>query len=72
MTTTAAEPRISRFGEYSGFTTPAYDGWTRKSQYIETRDGTRLAADVFTGYTLGAVYLRWGMDPPAGPVAAAA
>jgi putative CocE/NonD family hydrolase len=39
--------RVSRLGEYSGFSEPSYDGWVRTSQYVEVRDGTKLAVDVF-------------------------
>jgi uncharacterized protein len=39
--------RISRVGEYSGYSLPAYDSWVRESRYIEARDGTRLAVDVY-------------------------
>ncbi|MBN2302841.1 MAG: CocE/NonD family hydrolase [Anaerolineae bacterium] len=39
--------RISRFGEYSGYSEEIYDGYVRLSQYIEMRDGTRIAADIF-------------------------
>src|SRR5262245_31176817 len=44
----AAPPQaVSRFGEYSGYSKPLYSEWVRSSPYIATRDGTRLAADVF-------------------------
>jgi putative CocE/NonD family hydrolase len=39
-------PRVSRFGEYKGYSEPVYDGWERTSFYIPTRDGTRLAVDL--------------------------
>jgi putative CocE/NonD family hydrolase len=41
------ETRVSRFGEYRGYSQPVYDGWKRSSFYITARDGTRLAADLF-------------------------
>src|SRR5262249_9127259 len=49
---TAAQPaapqtRVSRFGEYRGYSEAIYDGWVRSSQYITARDGTRLALDLF-------------------------
>ncbi len=45
---TAEEPqRVSRFGEYKGYSQPVYDGWERTSFYIPVRDGTRLAVDLF-------------------------
>ena len=40
-------PRVSRFGEYKGFSQPVYDGSERSSFYIPARDGTRLAMDLF-------------------------
>jgi len=47
---TAQEPadstRVSRPGEYAGYTEARYDDWVRRSRYIEVRDGTRLAADI--------------------------
>ncbi|MFB0502431.1 MAG: CocE/NonD family hydrolase, partial [Candidatus Bathyarchaeia archaeon] len=39
--------QISEFGRYSGYSKPHYDGWTRNSQYIEVRDGVKLAVDIF-------------------------
>jgi hypothetical protein len=41
------ETRVSRFGEYRGYSQPTYDGWKRSSFYIPARDGTRLAVDLF-------------------------
>ncbi len=38
--------KVSRLGEYDGYSTPAYDGWARSSQYVKARDGTRLAVDI--------------------------
>ena len=38
--------KVSRLGEYVGYSTPAYDGWARSSQYVKARDGTRLAVDI--------------------------
>jgi putative CocE/NonD family hydrolase len=40
------EARVSRFGEYRGYSQPVYDGWKRTSFYIPARDGTRLAVDL--------------------------
>lgn len=42
----ADSSRVSRPGEYSGYTGARYDDWVRRSRYIEVRDGTRLAADI--------------------------
>ncbi|MBM4461729.1 MAG: CocE/NonD family hydrolase [Chloroflexi bacterium] len=41
------EEAISRPGEYSGYSEPIYDEWVRSSQYVEVRDGTKLAVDIF-------------------------
>ena len=40
-------PPVSRLGEYKGYSELVYDGWERTSFYIPTRDGTRLAMDLF-------------------------
>lgn len=37
--------RVSRFGEYKGYSTEIYDSWVRTSQYLTMRDGIKLAAD---------------------------
>lgn len=39
-------PKISRMGEYSGYSSPQYTEWIRTSEYVTVRDGTRLAVDV--------------------------
>lgn len=39
--------RVSSFREYSGYSQEVYGEWQRSSVYITTRDGTRLAADIF-------------------------
>lgn len=46
-TSTAAEPRVSKPGVYSGHAPALYDGHELTSQYVTVRDGTRLAVDVF-------------------------
>ena len=33
------ETRVSRFGEYRGYSQPVYDGWKRSSFFISARDG---------------------------------
>jgi len=44
----SAEPaRVSRPGEYRGYSSASYDGHQLTSQYVTVRDGTRLAVDVF-------------------------
>ncbi len=40
-----AQEKVSRPGEYSGYSTPLYNEWVRFSQYVEVRDGTKLAVD---------------------------
>jgi uncharacterized protein len=40
-------PPVSRLGEYKGYSELVYDGWERTSFYIPTREGTRLAMDLF-------------------------
>ena len=43
----ASEPKVSRPGQYSGYTSAQYDGHQLTSRYVAVRDGTRLAVDVF-------------------------
>jgi len=42
----SAETKISKPGEYSGYTSAHYDGYKLTSQYVSVRDGTRLAIDI--------------------------
>ena len=42
----ADEARVSEFGRYEGYSEPIYDSWVNTSQYVEMRDGVRLAVDV--------------------------
>ena len=44
---TADGARISRFGEYRGYSSPEFDGWRRFSQHVTVRDGTRIAVDYY-------------------------
>ncbi|MEW6554208.1 MAG: CocE/NonD family hydrolase [Actinomycetota bacterium] len=44
--TTTAE-KVSRPGEYSGYSQPDYASWETTSQYVPMRDGTRIAVDVY-------------------------
>lgn len=39
--------RVSSFGVYSGYSEATYDGYQRTSQYIQARDGIKLAVDIF-------------------------
>jgi len=41
------QERVSRLGEYSGYSQPVYTEWLRSSQYVAVRDGTKLAMDIF-------------------------
>ncbi len=38
--------KISAFGQYEGYSEARFDGWLTTSEYITTRDGTRLAVDI--------------------------
>lgn len=42
-----AAARRSAFGVYEGYSQERFDGWKRSSVFIATRDGVRLAADIF-------------------------
>ena len=46
MTMPANAGRVSRFGQYEGYSKAVYDSWVRTSQYIEMRDGIKLAVDI--------------------------
>lgn len=39
--------KVSKLGEYSGYSEPVYDGYERTSVYVPVRDGTRLAVDIY-------------------------
>jgi len=39
--------KVSRFGEYSGYSEKIYSGYELSSQYVEVRDGTKLAIDLY-------------------------
>ncbi|MFH2129591.1 MAG: CocE/NonD family hydrolase [bacterium] len=41
-----AVERISRFGEYRGYTEEIFNGYIRSSEYLTLKDGTRLAYDL--------------------------
>ena len=38
--------KVSTFGQYEGYSEERFEGWVRTSQYVATRDGTRLAVDI--------------------------
>ena len=48
-----AAERTARFGEYHGFSKPAYDDSVR-SVYVTVRDGVRLAVDIIRPTRAGA------------------
>lgn len=37
---------VSEFGKYNGYSEEKYDSWKRTSQYIEMKDGIKLAMDI--------------------------
>jgi putative CocE/NonD family hydrolase len=41
------EERISKPGQYRGYSKALFDGWRRTSQYVVVRDRTRIAIDIF-------------------------
>ena len=55
MSAAAASDKVSRPGEYRGYTAAAFDGHELTSQYVKVRDGTRLAVDVFRPTQAGKV-----------------
>jgi putative CocE/NonD family hydrolase len=46
-TVPTGEPRVSQPGEYAGYAAADYDGHEMSSFYVEMRDGTKLAIDLF-------------------------
>lgn len=42
-----APARVSKLGQYAGYSTASYDGVQRSSFYIPMRDGVKLAADLY-------------------------
>ncbi|RZJ07034.1 MAG: CocE/NonD family hydrolase [Rubrivivax sp.] len=47
LTPIAQAQRISKPGEYAGYSPRLYDRWVRSSVYVPVRDGTRLAVDIY-------------------------
>jgi len=44
----AAQPeKVSKPGEYSGYSEPAYTAWETTAQYVPMRDGIKIAVDVY-------------------------
>jgi putative CocE/NonD family hydrolase len=44
---TSEPEKVSKPGEYSGYSQPDYASWETTSQYVPMRDGTRIAVDVY-------------------------
>ena len=42
----SAQGRVSKFGQYSGYSEAKYDSGVRTSQYVTMRDGVKLAVDI--------------------------
>ncbi|MFT7678304.1 MAG: putative CocE/NonD family hydrolase [Planctomycetota bacterium] len=51
----AAPTKISEFGRYEGWSVERFDGWSASSEYVEMRDGVRLAVDVVRPSSAGEV-----------------
>jgi uncharacterized protein len=47
LTFSAGAAQVSAPGQYQGYSPVIYDGVSRSSLYVPTRDGTRLAIDIF-------------------------
>lgn len=52
----AQDRRVSRPGEYAGYSSPAYDGYQRTAFHLPMRDGVRLAVDLLRPTRQGAVH----------------
>jgi len=50
------EARVSRPGQYQGYSQAVFDGWQRTSQYVTVRDGTRIAVDILRPTKDGVVH----------------
>ena len=50
--------KISKFGEYKGYSEKIYDSWVRSSQYLTMRDGIKLAVDIVRPAKNGQVETR--------------
>jgi len=51
-----AGERVSKFGEYRGYSEAKYDSWVRFSQYLTMRDGIKLAIDIIRPAIEGKVH----------------
>jgi predicted acyl esterase len=54
-TACAGGPRVSKPGDYRGYSPVRFDGHELSSRYVAVRDGTRLAIDIFRPTRAGAV-----------------
>src|SRR6187455_3264344 len=52
---TAREQKVSRPGDYRGYSSAHYDGHELTSRYVQVRDGTRIAVDIFRPANAGRV-----------------
>lgn len=50
-----AQKKVSSFGQYAGYSEPAYDGWVSSSRYLTVSDGTRLAIHILRPTRAGKV-----------------
>lgn len=44
---TDEKKKVTKLGEYEGYSQAIYDEWVRNSVYVTVRDGTKLAVDIF-------------------------
>jgi predicted acyl esterase len=51
----AQAERVSRFGEYRGFSPRRFDSFVRESRYVPVKDGTRIALDIYRPASGGSV-----------------
>ena len=59
--------KISRPGEYAGYSAVEYDGYERFSEYVTVRDGTKLAIDIYRPTKHGVLHIEklpvvWSQD----------
>ena len=52
---TPALEKVSKFGEYQGYSAEVYDSWIRNSLYLTMRDGVKLAVDILRPAKAGTV-----------------
>jgi predicted acyl esterase len=57
-------PKVSALFQYSGYSTPEWNGFTRSAEFVTMKDGTRLAVDIL----LPKAYTGAGTAPKAFPV----